>query len=62
MQIPKQEILELLAGQGQDERVEQARRELPDQVEPEQHADLLERVGLNPRGLVARFGGDMPTI
>ncbi len=36
--------------------------ELPDQAEPEQHADLLERVGLNPRGLVARFGGDMPTI
>ena len=57
MEIPKQQILDLLREQGKDDRVGEADQQLPDRVDPEQHAGLLEKFGLNPTDLLAKFAG-----
>jgi len=56
MQIDKNQILDLLRQQGSD-RISMAEQQLPDQVDPEQHADLLSKVGINPQDLLSKFGG-----
>ena len=58
MQIDKNQILELLKSRGQDDQAQQASSELPDQVDTDQHADLLQRFGIDPQELMAKFGGD----
>jgi len=57
MEIPKQQILDLLREQGKGDQVGEADQQLPDQVDPEQHAGLLEKFGLNPADLIAKFAG-----
>jgi hypothetical protein len=56
MEIPKEKIIELLRERGADDKVQQAEQELPDQVDPEQHADLLEKLGINPEDLLGGIG------
>jgi len=57
MQIPKEQILELLRKRGQDDKAAQADGELPDQVDTEQHAGILQKLGLDPGDLVGMLGG-----
>jgi hypothetical protein len=57
MQIPKEQILELLREQGKGDQVGQADQELPDQVDTDQHAGLLEKFGLSPADLLGKLGG-----
>ncbi len=57
MQIDKETILSTLREQGKTNEAEQAKQELPDQVDTERDAGLLERFGLNPQDLVGRFTG-----
>ena len=57
MHIDKQQVLELLRSKGEEERVEQAGRELPNQMDTDEHADLLSSFGLGPQELVAKLGG-----
>jgi hypothetical protein len=57
MQIPKDKILELLRERGQNDQAEQADKELPDQVDPEQHGGLLEKFGIDPKDLVGKLPG-----
>jgi hypothetical protein len=57
MQIPKDQILQLLRSRGEDQKADQAQGELPDQVDPEQHADLLQRLGIDPQDLLSSLGG-----
>ena len=45
MQIPKDQILDLLRQQGKGDQVGEADQQLPDQVDTEQHAGLLEKFG-----------------
>lgn len=54
MQIDKQQILDLLHERGQNLQAQQAEKDLPDQVDSEGDAELLERFGVNPADLVAR--------
>ena len=58
MEIPKEKILDLLLRQGKDDQVGEADRQLPDQVDPEQHASLLQKFGIDPSELLQQFGGD----
>jgi hypothetical protein len=53
MEIPKEKILELIRQRGDEGQAAQADQELPDQVDPEQHAGLLEKFGLNPQELLS---------
>jgi hypothetical protein len=64
MQIDKNTIIEFLRQRGDDQRADQADQELPDQVDTDQHAGLLERFGLDPAELMSRFSGgrDLPGI
>jgi len=52
MEIPKDQILKLLRERGQDDKVAEADQQLPDQVDPEQHADLLSKLGIDPKELL----------
>jgi uncharacterized protein YidB (DUF937 family) len=57
MQFDKSTILDLLRQQGKNDQADQ---ELPDQVDTDQHADLLQRFGLDPKELLGRFAGGLP--
>ena len=57
MNIDKDTILNLLRGNGQDAQADQAQQELPDRVDTDQHAGLLEKFGINPADLIAKFTG-----
>ncbi|WP_380174371.1 hypothetical protein ACFEMC_05615 [Kineococcus sp. DHX-1] len=57
MQIPKDQILSLFKGQGDDAKAQQAESELPDTVDTDEHAGLLSKLGLNPAELLSKLGG-----
>lgn len=57
MQIPKDQILSLLKGRGDDAEAQQAETELPDTVDTDEHAGLLSKLGLNPAELLSELGG-----
>ena len=59
MQIPKDKILEMLQQQGNGDKAEQ---ELPDQVDPDRHSDLLPKFGLNTQELLSKLGGELPGL
>jgi hypothetical protein len=57
MQISKDQIIDFLRQQGQQDKAEQAQQELPDQVDTDQHADLLSRFNIGPKELLGKLGG-----
>ena len=57
MQIDKNQILELLRNQGDDAKAQQADQELPGTVDTDQHANILEKLGLSPMDLISKLGG-----
>jgi hypothetical protein len=57
MQIPKEQILELLRSQGKDDQAGEADAQLPDKVDTEEHAGLLEKFGLDPADVLSKLGG-----
>jgi hypothetical protein len=60
MQFDKSTILDLLRQQGKNDQADQADQELPDRVDTDQHAGLLQRFGLDPNELLGRFTGGLP--
>jgi hypothetical protein len=63
LQIDKNTILGLLRERGQQDQASQAEQELPDQVDTDQGAGLLQRFGIDPQELLQRFmGGGMPKL
>ena len=60
MQLDKSTILDLLRQQGKNDQADQADQELPDQVDTDQHAGLLQRFGLDRNELLGRFAGGLP--
>jgi hypothetical protein len=48
MQLNKQFVLDELRKEGQSAQVQQAVQELPDKIDHEQHAALLQKFGLDP--------------
>ena len=57
MEIPKDKILELLRERGDHDKAEQADKELPDQVDHEEHSDLLQKYGIEPKDLADKLPG-----
>ncbi len=57
MQFDKSQVLDLLKSQGQQDKVDQADQQLPDQVDTDQHAGLLEQLGLAPMELISKLAG-----
>jgi hypothetical protein len=64
MQIDKNTIIEYLRQRGDDGSADRADQELPEQVDTDRDAGLLERFGLDPAELMSRFTGgrDLPGI
>ena len=57
MQIDKQMIIDLLRERGAQDQAGQAEQELPDKVDTDQHAGLLQRFGLDPQELIQKAMG-----
>jgi hypothetical protein len=59
MEIPKDKIIELIRQRAGGEQADQAGSQLPDQVDPEKHADLLSKFGIDPQDLLGGGLGDV---
>ena len=59
MEIPKDKILDLIRQRAGGEQADQAAGELPDQVDPARHADLLSKFGIDPQELLGGGLGDV---
>jgi hypothetical protein len=59
MEIPKDQILQLLRDRGDHAKADQADQQLPDNVDPEQHGDLLDKIGINPGDLLEGIEGKL---
>ena len=57
MQLDKNQIIDFLRQQGQNQQADQAQQQLPDQVDTDQHADLLAKLNINPQELLGKLGG-----
>ena len=62
MEIPKDKILDLLQQQGRSDQADQARQELPEQVDPERDSGLLAKFGIDPQDLLSKLGGGIPGL
>jgi hypothetical protein len=54
MQLDKQFVLDELHKAGQNQHVEQAIQQLPEKIDHDRHAALLEKFGLDPGKLVEK--------
>lgn len=62
MTIDKAQIVQLLQSRGQDDKATAAEAELPDQVDTDQHAALLGKLGIDPadlQGLLGKLPGGL---
>jgi hypothetical protein len=57
MKIDKDQILQLLRSQGDDTKAQQADQELPGQVDTDQDAGILQKLGLDPADLIKLVTG-----
>jgi hypothetical protein len=64
LQLDKNMILDFLRERGQQDQASQAEQELPDQVDTDQDAGLLQKFGLDPQELLQKFmgGGGLPKL
>lgn len=54
MQLDKQFVLEELKKEGESQKVQHALAELPEKIDHEQHAALLQKFGLDPGKLAEK--------
>lgn len=59
MQIDKSQIIELLKSRGENDKASQADSELPNQVDPQAHGGLLEKLGIDPQDLLKSLSGGL---
>jgi len=62
MEIPKQQVLELIRSRGDDSKAQEADQELPETVDPERDKGLLSKFGIDPQELLGKLGGGLPGI
>jgi hypothetical protein len=54
MELTKEFVLDELRKQGKNEHVQKAMAELPDKIDHEQHAQMLEKFGIDPGQLALK--------
>jgi hypothetical protein len=59
VEIPKEQILQMLRDRGNHDQAQQADQQLPDQVDPEQHKDLLGQFGIDPGEILGGAAGKL---
>lgn len=62
MELSKDMIVNFLRERGENDKAEQASQDLPDQVDTDRDAGLLERYGIDVQGLLGKFGGSIPGL
>lgn len=65
MEIDKQTVLNLIRERGDEEQANQAETELPDEIDTDRDAGLLQRFGVDPQDLTGGIlgrGDDLPGI
>ncbi|HEX5407616.1 MAG TPA: hypothetical protein VFX16_35525 [Pseudonocardiaceae bacterium] len=59
MQIPKEKIMEMIKAHGEDDKTQQAHKELPETVDTDQHSGLLDKFGVDATKLVGGLGNKL---
>ncbi len=59
MKIDKAQIIDLLKSRGDQDKATQAQSELPDQVDTDQDAGLLTKLGIDPKDLLGKLPGGL---
>ena len=62
MEISKDKVLELIKQHGNAGKAGEAEQELPDQVDTDRDAGLLQKFGLDPQDLLGKLGGSIPGL
>ena len=64
MEIDRETVVGFLRERGEQDKAEQAGRELPERVDTERDGDLLSRFGVDPADLLGKFTGgrDIPGL
>jgi hypothetical protein len=62
VEIDKSQIIEMLKSRGEDGKASQADSELPDKVDPQAHADLLSKLGIDPQDLLKNLPGGLGDV
>jgi hypothetical protein len=57
VEIPKDKILEMIKGRGDEDQAQQAQAELPEKVDTDKDQGLLAKFGINPQDLLGDLGG-----
>jgi hypothetical protein len=57
VQIPKQQVIDLITSKLGGDKAAQADTELPDQVDTDRDAGLLSKLGIDPADLLGLLGG-----
>jgi hypothetical protein len=57
MEIPKEKILQMLRDRGDQQKADEADKELPAQVDPEKHGGMLSKYGIDPGELAGKLPG-----
>ena len=63
MEIDKESVLKLIRERGDEEQANQAENELPDRIDTDRDAGLLQRFGVDPQDLTGGIlgrGDDLP--
>ena len=62
MQLDKNTIVNFLREQGDTDKADEAAEQLPEQVDTDEHASMLESLGVDVESLTQRFtdGMDLP--
>ena len=59
MELPKDQIIELLRERGENDKADSANDELPDPVDTDKHGDLLDKLGIDPGSLLGGIGNKL---
>jgi hypothetical protein len=59
MQINRQQIIDLLNNRGDNDKAQQAEQELPDNVDTDKDAGLLDKLGVNAQDLMGKLPGGL---
>ncbi len=59
MQLDKQQIIDHLKGNGDQDKADQAQSDLPDQVDTDKDSGLLSKFGINPQDLLGKLHGGL---
>jgi len=62
VEIPKDKVLDLIKQHGNAGKAGEAEQELPDQVDTDRDAGLLQKFGLDPQDLLGKLGGSIPGL